>query len=772
MGQHCTTVSYSTLVEWVIGYCQKADSVSGYKYKDKIVWADWVNDGDISGAETYEFKGKTGKPPEGDVPHNFSGVSKIKVLGAYAPAASDISLCVNGFYDARGIVKAWFHEAEPLDYEYRPFGAYIGENATTIPATKLRLSNMDIGKGEVLTYYDNDVDDFIFGKVGTAQNDAGEDTYTVLQDKDGEIKVYPMNNISAAPEVVTAHRMIWRSWKDMNPIVILVDILLEHLQIPVDNLDLSSFRYAALLCYVERITYSVLIDEAKSVEQWIKYLLKPIFGDLYYDYQTGKLKISLQRHIPDDISEEELNDLEIPVLDDDVVDDVVLKVGSWYDVPSKFVVKWTNLEENKVESFTKEDIALYQNNQLFKAEELDYTMITSKETADFMAKYATNIKAKPIKEVRFKLSAYTPLELSITNIIYLELESINLKGFYYITEFGSNKEEQPYIDVTAISIGLDSSLYFASEDTPMPSGVDFSISTLPVSDTEMIQLPDYVGLAGINPDKFFGIVNEYVLASNDEIIEKYYANKLEGKVWKKVELDRANIDIEHNQTAFNAKIQLDVSNIEPNSSLQYSCSESEFQQGRLQMYLNGVVYFIRKIYSNNGDWFIEGVLSPYRNTNIIEASDDNLGINVSGLTAYIRYATYSTKEMEVNLSGGYTKEYAARLANDYTTSEEVTQTVQMQYKYVPETYAYKANGKVYFQPLHSYAGNFDYRYEKASNYNYKLYDDNEIELTDLTLGIDDESGHYYFEGNDVANAVFIGVINPVTNILTRTPIEV
>ena len=252
MGKHkCTTVGYGYALNFIYAFCERAEELSGYKMRGKVLWeGSLTNSGDGFCAPT----GKRGEKYKSD----FNGHSLMQVFlgNDQKYPQSHFGLCY------KNICTVHFR-----NYDYRssevipeahipatPTGAFVGDSTTAIPEYEVRL---------------------------------------------GRYNLFPSETTN---KVLTG----------VNPIWAIKDILVNQMGISGGKIDDASFRAAAQICADEKLGISFVMTREKKVLDWIKEILRYADGIFYYDIFEGLYKIKLFRK---DYNEDDLPIIDDSVLE-------------------------------------------------------------------------------------------------------------------------------------------------------------------------------------------------------------------------------------------------------------------------------------------------------------------------------------------------------------------------------------------------------------------------------------------------------------------------
>lgn len=228
----------------------------------------------------------------------------------------------------------------------------------------------------------------------------------------------------------------------VDPIYVILDLLVNYLEIPKDNIDLDSFQTASNTCKDEEMGISFILTKNKSVLEWIKLILKVIDGVIYYDILTQKWKIFLIRK---DDSE---NVLEI---NEDNTKNITINTGAWEHCVTTYIFKYTNYKLGKVESIKVVNKALKEILRQDVTKTFNFEIVTHPKALNLLINRTIHKNSKPLSTLKFELNFVDSPNIHLGQIIKVKSELLGIPEMYFrVTKLGGDEEYKPYVEVEAV----------------------------------------------------------------------------------------------------------------------------------------------------------------------------------------------------------------------------------------------------------------------------------------------------------------------------------
>lgn len=194
----------------------------------------------------------------------------------------------------------------------------------------------------------------------------------------------------------------------VNAIVIIWDLLVNHLQISTDDLDIESFMKAATTISSEGIFLNIPMTQVKSIKEWLKDIFKYIDGTLYRRPDSGKYYISLYR--------KDLIDIEnLFTVENYMIKDVVISKQSDSDIYTKFVFTFLDPVTLKPVDFLKESYKLHASAPRTKTLKFTYLVADTNNSSNsahgLLMTRNINKYSKPLFYLKFKINIFDAKKL-------------------------------------------------------------------------------------------------------------------------------------------------------------------------------------------------------------------------------------------------------------------------------------------------------------------------------------------------------------------------
>ena len=230
-------------------------------------------------------------------------------------------------------------------------------------------------------------------------------------------------------------------YADANPSHAILYILRDLLGVPDYLIDFDSFRQAGITLYNEGLGVSFLIERKESAERWIEEILRTVDGVLFFDYETGKIKLKLIR---DDYDPNTL-----PVVTDDDVEDLEFERRGLEDLASEITVRYTDRDSFKEASLTLVNPAVENMTGYRKNETYDFMAVTTPSAANQILKRLLLKESYPFATVRFK----TSLELfrfKPGDVIKLRSDNLGVEMILRVLNVSGDKQYQQTVEVECV----------------------------------------------------------------------------------------------------------------------------------------------------------------------------------------------------------------------------------------------------------------------------------------------------------------------------------
>lgn len=294
--------------------------------------------------------------------------------------------------------------------------------------------------------------------------------------------------------------------KDVNPAVILLDLLIRHAKTPVELIDVDSFASAAIRLYQEYTGMSLIILTQTSISDIITLILEHIDGFLFTDPRTGKLKLTLARARTND----ETNQTALTCAD---IGDIVITRQNISSCATKLNVKYFDgypsvafEDPTKVVSMgsfqTKVDSIVFNPmDSKFTIENevtIDRTGFSNRSTLYRNLKRSIKKYTYPYATIKFTMDL-ARFDKELGDVIRVNLPSYELNDQYYrITEIDFRDDKSTTVQVTAIEDIYDTSdANFLVDDSSIAvkyvdtSVFSYAAYTVPLIPALRPELPTY-----------------------------------------------------------------------------------------------------------------------------------------------------------------------------------------------------------------------------------------------------------------------------------------
>ncbi len=274
----------------------------------------------------------------------------------------------------------------------------------------------------------------------------------------------------------------------------------------INQIDQTSFAYAAELLFNEGLGLSMMWVSQSSVEDFIKEVLDHIQATFYLDPKTGLFNIKLIR---DDY---DINN--IPVFDETNSFVSSFQRKGWGETINEIVVTWTNPANEKEETVSLQDIANINIQGALISDSRNYYGVRSAETAKMLAARDLRTSSAPLASVEISVNrvAWDLVPGDVFKLTYPEygIESL----IFRITSIDYGKIGEPEIKILAVEDVF--SLSFAEYSEPPSSGwVDPSEEPSPMAFSRVMTLPYYFIVNNLapadvsaitSPEEFVGVL--------------------------------------------------------------------------------------------------------------------------------------------------------------------------------------------------------------------------------------------------------------------------
>lgn len=231
------------------------------------------------------------------------------------------------------------------------------------------------------------------------------------------------------------------NYADCNPAHAILYILRELLKVPDFLIDFASFRNAGITLYNEGLGVSFILEAQNTAERWIEELLRTIDGVLFFDYETGTIKLKLIRY--------DYNPNTIPVIADDDISGLEFERRGIEDTVSEISVRYTDRKSSREASLTLINPAVENMLSYRKSETYDFMAITSPNAANLIAKRLLLKEAYPYAVVKF----ITSLELfrpKPGDVIKLQSQNLGLEMVLRVLNVSGDRQYEQEIEVECI----------------------------------------------------------------------------------------------------------------------------------------------------------------------------------------------------------------------------------------------------------------------------------------------------------------------------------
>ena len=228
-----------------------------------------------------------------------------------------------------------------------------------------------------------------------------------------------------------------------NPAGIIADILQNALDIPADKLDSASFNYAAQILYNENLGMSFILTKGKKALKWIEEILRYADGCLYFDFAKQQYVLKLFRADYDIDS--------LPIITEDNVNKLTIKQGSWQDVVSTFIFKYSNAHSGKQDTYIIDNRSIVNSGQVIVSKTFDFNLVNSFNCMGGIIDRTIKKNGTPANLAKFRVNILIGNTLRPGDCIKLQSPITNTIEIYRITKIGGDSPEQPYLDIEAIT---------------------------------------------------------------------------------------------------------------------------------------------------------------------------------------------------------------------------------------------------------------------------------------------------------------------------------
>ncbi len=231
------------------------------------------------------------------------------------------------------------------------------------------------------------------------------------------------------------------SFADANPAHAILFILKELLRVPDYLIDFDSFRSAGIQLYNEGMGVSLLLEQRAEAEKWIEEILRTIDGVLFFDYETGKIKLKLIR--------DDYDPNTIPVVTDNDVGSLEFERRGLEDLASEITVRYTDRDSYKPATLILINPAVENMLGYAKSENYDFMAVTYQGTAMDILKRLLLKEAYPYATVKFT----TSLELfrfKPGDVIKLQSDNLGVDIVLRILNVSGDKQYEQTIEVEAV----------------------------------------------------------------------------------------------------------------------------------------------------------------------------------------------------------------------------------------------------------------------------------------------------------------------------------
>lgn len=209
-----------------------------------------------------------------------------------------------------------------------------------------------------------------------------------------------------------------------NPAYVLLDILANLLKIPMENIEVQTFKDCASILHTEKLGISFVINEPTKASDMIANICKIVYGVVNFDKQTEKYSMILfRREIKDKTFTNTFSVLNTKEL--------TITSMSKQKLNNTFVFDYTGLDDDKrpkKTNYTYVNTELFKLHNFTKSDTINLEMINTQEALDTVIQRELKVRTENSLKASFNIPVLHTF-IQIGDLIYLKPD---IKIEYYV----------------------------------------------------------------------------------------------------------------------------------------------------------------------------------------------------------------------------------------------------------------------------------------------------------------------------------------------------
>ena len=209
-----------------------------------------------------------------------------------------------------------------------------------------------------------------------------------------------------------------------NPAYVLLDILANLLKIPMENIEVQTFKDCASVLHTEKLGVSFVINEPTKASDMIANICKIVYGVVNFDKQTEKYSMILfRREIKDKTFTNTFSVLNTKEL--------TITSMSKQKLNNTFVFDYTGLDDDKrpkKTNYTYVNTELFKLHKFTKSDTINLEMINTQEALDTVIQRELKVRTENSLKASFNIPVLHTF-IQIGDLIYLKPD---IKIEYYV----------------------------------------------------------------------------------------------------------------------------------------------------------------------------------------------------------------------------------------------------------------------------------------------------------------------------------------------------